>query len=59
MADSQDVLKRAYSNLLSLKTNLPQTHPDNRLEADIVNLYSRQLDKLASIGFDINEFRLP
>src|ERR1039458_5220132 len=59
MADQQDVMKRAYANLLSLKKNLPDEHPNNTVNMDTVDVYIKQLDSLSSIGLDVEEFRIP
>ncbi len=59
MSDQQDVLKRAYASLLSLKGNLPNEHPNNTVDIDTAEIYGKQLDALSSIGIDVEEFRIP
>jgi hypothetical protein len=57
--DKEDLIKRVYSQLVSLRQNLQDTHPNNVVEWDEVNLYIGLLDKLESAGFDVEDFKIP
>jgi hypothetical protein len=59
MSDKEDTLRRTYSQLISLRNNLPSDHPDNKMEWDNVNLYNELIQKLETIGFNVNDFKIP
>ena len=59
MTDPQDIWKRAYASLHALKSNLPTEYPNSAVDRDTADLYSKQLDALASTGINIDEFRIP
>ena len=54
-----DKLKRVYVQLVSLRKNLPKTHPNSKMEWHTVNLYNELLSKLEALGFDTGDFKLP
>jgi hypothetical protein len=54
--DTQEVFKRAYSTLLSLKTNLPTAYHSHE---KYVSQYHEIIEKLSALGFDLTEFRIP
>ncbi len=54
--EQQEILKRAYTSISSLKEHLPDYHT---VQDKYVNQYHAALDKLASLGIDVEEFRIP
>lgn len=59
MSNEDDVVKRAYVQLASLRKNLHDDHPNNIMEWDDVNLYIELLQKLESAGFNVEDFKIP
>jgi len=54
--ETQDLIKRSYASLVSLKDNLPdRVH----VKEDYVLEYHKNLDKLEECGFNVAEFRIP
>lgn len=59
MQNDQDLLQRLYAQLRALRDNLPNKHPNYPMEWPQVKLYIELLDKLAGIGVDVSDFRIP
>jgi Asp-tRNA(Asn)/Glu-tRNA(Gln) amidotransferase A subunit family amidase len=54
--ESQDLTRRAYVNLTSLRNNLP---PGYVTDATFYYMFQRALDQLQQAGHDVVEWRLP
>jgi len=56
--ESQDAIIRAYATLKSLRSNIEQMAAYSIKETFVREFHSA-LDKLAGIGIDVSEFRIP
>jgi hypothetical protein len=57
--DKEDVLRRVYGELKSLRQSYGAVNPHNTVDKPRVELYEKQLDKLEAVGYNINDFRIP
>jgi hypothetical protein len=57
--NSQDELARAYATLSSLRKNISQMTSYRGVEEKYINEFHSVLDRLADIGIDVSEFRIP
>ena len=55
-AQNEDLIKRAYVNLTSLRKNIPGGYVQ---EATYYEMFNRSLDQLQQTGVDVSEWRLP
>jgi hypothetical protein len=56
---SQDEIIRAYAMLQSLRKNVDQMPNYSVIEETFVHEFHSTLDRLANIGIDVSEFRIP
>ena len=56
--NKQDALARVYATLSSLRKNIDQM-TEYSVEEKFVREFHTRLDKLAGIGADVSEFRIP
>jgi len=57
--DKEDILRRVYAELKSLRQNYSATNQHNTVDWPRIKLYNEQLDKLGAVGYNIDDFRIP
>ncbi|MDP2643091.1 MAG: hypothetical protein Q8P62_04585 [Candidatus Peregrinibacteria bacterium] len=56
MENDQNEIKKTYVNLMALKQNLPKSL---NIEDKYANMFNNELDRLITIGFKIEDFKIP
>jgi hypothetical protein len=59
MDETQDSFKRIYVQLMSLRNNMGDKHPNERMEWDEVNIYNNCVGRLENLGFNLEDFKIP